>query len=970
MKYFLIVAHADGSKVQIPMGPDGLEYVVTPGDDIQLVDEPGRPVNADLHPDGPDLKLLCDNGYEVLLQDFYSYPEDADPILVTLNPEDIKDANYEFNAQVGNIPGLSDSSLMRFSNTGHIDSDDQFAKLTEDLVPPQTSGSSGIGGGGGSSKEGVSPLNASDDFERAQELQDVSIDLLANDNDPDASDNPLVIIGVTQPPGGTVVNNGTDVTFDPGTDESDTVTFTYNAGTPDGDTVVETVTLTVNGRNDVPDAVEDISTATANAAITVASLSNDSAPDAIDSLTITGMAQPLDGTAPTDGIDVTFDPGTDFDNLAVGETATVTFTYEISDGNDGTDTASVTITVNGQNDTPDAVNDAATTIEDAGVVVANLANDSAPDLDPVDVTSVTQPGGRTATFSGGDVTFDPGTDFEGLDAGEIATTSFTYDISGGSVVTDTATVTLVINGSDEALITTPDTATTSEDGSVTVAVLSNDSDPDTRDNPLTITGVTQPGSGTVTFTGTDATFDPGTDFDSLDAGETATVTFTYNTSDGNSGIDTVTVTITIDGSDDPALTSPDAATTSENATVVMDVLSNDSDPDLADRPLTVNNVVQPLLGSVVNNGTDVPFDPVNDSPDALNDSSSTNEDTAVQISVLNNDSDPENGTLSATSETQGMNGAVLINGNGGLDTATAYVNECGDQSHEGSTASWSGSNKSYSYNSGGIERNLKIDVSGVSGSVYSGFSGIAQLDPASGGLFGGEDDLEITWDPLNTTGPSTVTITLTFDEPVSEVAFSIADIDSSNPTYSNGRTDTITVSGTDGVNTFLPDSFYPDSTPPGFSVTGVNEAEGSITTSDDSANNNRGTVNVSFDQPVTSITISYDEVAGSTNPGPRGISLQDISWHVCPDPFVNAGPVAQDDTAGTDENVALYGISVLDTDSDADADSMRVVPATAANGTVYVNADGTLNYIPNDGFTGIDSVEEGIELDVNSISRN
>ena len=79
----------------------------------------------------------------------------------------------------------------------------------------------------------------------------VAIDVLANDSDPDTTDNPLVVNGVTQPSDGTVTDNGTDVTFDPGTDfqdlaagESSTVTFTYNAETPDGDTMVETVTVT------------------------------------------------------------------------------------------------------------------------------------------------------------------------------------------------------------------------------------------------------------------------------------------------------------------------------------------------------------------------------------------------------------------------------------------------------------------------------------------------------------------------------------------------------------------------------------------------------------------------------------------------------------------------------------------------------------------------------------------------------
>src|SRR5690606_29461308 len=48
----------------------------------------------------------------------------------------------------------------------------------------------------------------------------------------------------------------------------------------------------------------------------------------------------------------TFEPGTDFDYLAVGETAVITFTYKISDGDGGFDDATLIITVIESNDNP------------------------------------------------------------------------------------------------------------------------------------------------------------------------------------------------------------------------------------------------------------------------------------------------------------------------------------------------------------------------------------------------------------------------------------------------------------------------------------------------------------------------------------------------------------------------------------------------------------------------------------------
>ena len=59
-----------------------------------------------------------------------------------------------------------------------------------------------------------------------------------------------------------------------------------------------------------------------------------------------------------------------FEGLAVGQTATDTFIYTLSDGNGGTDTATVTVTINGVNDRPTAADDVANVDEGATVNIA------------------------------------------------------------------------------------------------------------------------------------------------------------------------------------------------------------------------------------------------------------------------------------------------------------------------------------------------------------------------------------------------------------------------------------------------------------------------------------------------------------------------------------------------------------------------------------------------------------------------
>ncbi len=71
---------------------------------------------------------------------------------------------------------------------------------------------------------------------------------------------------------------------------------------------------------------------------------------------------------------------------------------------------------------------------------------------------------------------------------------------------------------------------------------------------------------------------------------------------------------------------------------------------------------------------------------------------------------------------------------------------------------------------------------------------------------------------------------------------------------------------------------------------------------------------------------------------------------------VNDNPVANDDTAiTTDEDTAVNNIDVLGNDTDVDGDTLSVSSASATNGTVTINGDGTLNYVPNADFNGSDT---------------
>ena len=119
------------------------------------------------------------------------------------------------------------------------------------------------------------------------------------------------------------------------------------------------------------------------------------------------------------------------------------------------------------------------------------------------------------------------------------------------------TVTITINGVNEAPVASDDAASTDENTVVTGTVATSDIDGTVISHAL-VSGVAK---GALTFL-EDGTwsFDPDGDFDGLDAGESEQVTFTYRATDNDGGQSAVkTVTITVNGVDDAGNATPVAS---------------------------------------------------------------------------------------------------------------------------------------------------------------------------------------------------------------------------------------------------------------------------------------------------------------------------------------------------------------------------------------------------------------------------
>ncbi|MCM5704388.1 retention module-containing protein, partial [Larsenimonas salina] len=190
----------------------------------------------------------------------------------------------------------------------------------------------------------------------------------------------------------TLTQAGVDAVND---DALDLTTLSITVTASDGElTSTATETVTINRVNDAPDAVNDALTTAEDTALVIAPdtlLANDSDADG-DTLTITGVSGGQGGAATlnADGT-ITFTPAANFSGDA-------TFRYTVSDGQGGSDTATVTVAVTGVNDAPvaeadsadpSAGNDALTTAEDTALTIAPgtlLANDSDADGDTLTIT--------------------------------------------------------------------------------------------------------------------------------------------------------------------------------------------------------------------------------------------------------------------------------------------------------------------------------------------------------------------------------------------------------------------------------------------------------------------------------------------------------------------------------------------------------------------------------------------------------
>ena len=404
-----------------------------------------------------------------------------------------------------------------------------------------------------------------------------AIDVLANDTDPDGDS-----LNVTQASAGngtvSILGNSTvRYTPNPNYFGGDTINYTISDGSL---TASSTVSVTVSPLPDAPVANNDTASVaedSSNNQINVAA--NDTDADN-DTLTVSA-ASTTTGTVTFSGGSVFYTPPANFNGQA-------TINYTISDGNGGSDSAVVTVTVTNQNDPPVANNDTASVDEDSTANIINVtANDTDPDGDNLTVTAASATAG-IVTPSGGNVVYTPPANFVGQ-------ATINYTISDGNGGTDSAIVTVTVSNQNDPPIANNDTASVQEDSSGNVInVAANDTDPD---GDLLTVSAASTATGTATFSGSNVIYTPPADFNGQ-------ATINYTISDGNGGTDTAIVTVTVTNVNDRPVANNDTANVDEDSSNnVIPVSANDTDVDGDTLTVTAatasNGTATPSGGNVI-----------------------------------------------------------------------------------------------------------------------------------------------------------------------------------------------------------------------------------------------------------------------------------------------------------------------------------------------------------------------------------
>ena len=274
---------------------------------------------------------------------------------------------------------------------------------------------------------------------------DAQSGVLANDDDPDGDSITASLVSSTSS-GGLLFSSDGSFTYTPNNGFLGTDSFTYQADDGDDLSEITTVTITVDGQPVAADDGYQVDEDNTLNVLVADSVLNDDTDPEDDPLTAVVISPPSSGflsLSPNGSF--TYTPNPDF----FGQD---TFQYAANDGDQNSDPATVTITVNAINDPPVATEDLYDVVQENELVVdvddGVLDNDS--DVDNVSLTAQLAPGGDVqngtlALSADGSFSYTPNVGFIGLD-------TFTYIATDGDLDSAPTNVTINVSPASQLIV--------------------------------------------------------------------------------------------------------------------------------------------------------------------------------------------------------------------------------------------------------------------------------------------------------------------------------------------------------------------------------------------------------------------------------------------------------------------------------------------------------------------------------------
>jgi len=386
-------------------------------------------------------------------------------------------------------------------------------------------------------------------------------------NDSDVDGDALTVTSVQDAVNGSVAIVNGNIVFTPAPNYNGPASFTYTVSDGQGGSTTSTVNVNVGAVNDAPVATPDAINGTEDTPLTVTPatlLGNDTDADG-NPLTIGSVQDAVNGTVAIVNGNVVFTPAPDYSGPA-------SFTYTVTDGQGGSATTTVNLTIG-------AVNDAAViTPASAALTETDLPLSAAGTLVITDIDSPAAfvPGTQSGAYgsltidAAGNWTYTASSAHDAFAAGTTYTDSFTVTSADGT----TGTVTVNIAGTNDAAVISTATVNLAEaDGVLSTAGTLAISDVDSAATfvPGTIAGsygsIALQADGQWVYTASAA-------HNEFAAGSTYSDTFTVTSADGT----TSTITVNILGTNDAAvigsasanLTETDAVLTASGVLAISD----------------------------------------------------------------------------------------------------------------------------------------------------------------------------------------------------------------------------------------------------------------------------------------------------------------------------------------------------------------------------------------------------------------